>query len=678
MNRPTRTGGRWPLGLLAMVLLVSVLALPAVQASDDDALRQALLDNPHLAKSHAPLEQWREAELQKGLVTNQGDFDVTRYDLALWPSFAAESIAGIVTVTFESTIRELRHLDIDLYSHYTVSLIQGKDGTPLTFTHTDDILTINLVKAVSQGESDEVVIFYNGFPQPAGLLGMSFAQHNGEPALATLSEPYFARSWWPCKDVPDDKAEVTITCTVPSPMFVASNGRLTHAAYSNGLITYRWETEYPISTYLVSLAISHYASWQETYVSPQGQEMALSYHVFPEDEADARVDFERTPQMLDFFSTTFGEYPFIKEKYGMAEFVWEGAMEHQTMTSYGDFLITGDKFFERLVAHELSHQWWGNLMTLSNWDEIWLHEGFATYCEALWTEHLQGHQAYSDFMWSRSLNSVGFAGPIVPPWNLFGNTTYKKGAWVLHMLRGVLGDADFFQALRDYASLSSLQYGNVTSEDFEASVEATTGQELDWFFDQWLYEAGRPTYGYNWTTKPEGNQIRITLRIEQVQTHQLYSMPLDVRIQTPSETVDAEVFVTDAIHWFTWVLDEEPTGIELDPDRWVLKWTQEQLAATSAPNPPGVTQLLPATPNPFNPSTLLRFELSDPAPVRLRVYDARGRLVRVLDRGALPGGLHAVPFQAFDDRGAPLASGVYRVLLEAGDERRTRTLTLVK
>ncbi|NNM33082.1 MAG: hypothetical protein HKO53_08445, partial [Gemmatimonadetes bacterium] len=513
---------------------------------------------------------------------------------------------------------------------------------------------------------------------PAGLLGMDFTTHDGDPIVQTLSEPYFARSWWPCKDVPDDKAEVTLTCFVPTGMYVASNGQLLNVAWTPSGSYFVYQSTYPISTYLVSITATNYQGWDEPYVSPAGQEMTLEYRVFPEDVADAQVDFERTTEMLDLFSNTFGEYPFIREKFGMAEFVWEGAMEHQTMVSYGDFLITGDKFYERLVAHELSHHWWGNLMTLTDWDEIWLHEGFATYCEALWTEHLDGKQAYQDFMWDRSLNMVGFAGPIIPPYNLFGNTTYKKGAWLLHMLRGYLGDADFFQALRDYAGLSSSQYGNVTTEDFIESVEQTTGQELNWFLDQWLYVAGRPTYEYNWTSEPENGQHKVTLRIHQAQSHQLYSMPLDVRIQTASGPVDSEVFVTDSTHWVTYYLDEAPTSVTLDPDLWVLKWTQELADVTPAPFVAGETRLLPAHPNPFNPTTLLRFELGEAADVRLRIYDDRGRQVRVLEPGLLPVGPHRVPWNARDGRGAPLASGVYRVLLEAGAQWQAQSVTLIK
>jgi aminopeptidase N len=674
-------------GLTAALVLVLAVFLPwsPVHAVDPAAVLDVSPGTSHGDVSPAPtwhssrsLAELKAAEAVKATVTNQHEFDVIRYRLALEPDFANLSITGTVVIELESLTDGLQHVDLDLYQTMTVTGATVSSA-PSTFVHENDILSITLPAVANAGDAVELVVHYEGTPQPAGFMGMQFREHSGVPILATLSQPYFARSWWPCKDVPTDKAEVQIICEVPANMYCASNGELSGAFdVSPTTKLFVWEENYPITTYLVSVAITEYVGWEETYISPSGQEMTLEYQVFPEHYEAAQVDFERTPQMLDLFAGYFGEYPFIDDKYGMAEFVWEGAMEHQTMSSYGDFLLTGDKFYERLVAHELSHHWWGNLMTLSDWNETWLHEGFATYCEALWLEHVNGWAAYSEQMRRISFNGAGFAGPIIPPVAQFGHTVYKKGAWVLHMLRHVLGEDDFFAALREYAQLRSSQYANVTTEEFIESIEDSTDRELSWFFDRWLYGEGRPTYAMDWNSKTWGGRHRLTVEIDQVHAGDLFTMPVDLRVRTTSGDEDFVVWVSSASHAFTFWLDHQPTMVTLDPDNWILNRTAQNPATGAPPAASSAVTLLPAAPNPFNPTTLLRFRLDEQQPVRLKIYDTRGRVVRVLEPGTLPAGIHALPFHGVDHRGNPLASGVYRVLLEAGSSRQARSVTLTK
>ena len=243
-----------------------------------------------------------------------------------------------------------------------------------------------------------------------------------------------------------------IIAIVPEEMFAASPGKLELVAPTGDQVVYRWSSDYPITTYNVSFAISDYASWTEDYISPQGDAFPLEFHVFPEHESIARYEFERVGQMIDFFWELYGAYAFEDEKYGMAEVVLAGAMEHQTMTSYGDFFMTGDRYYEGIVAHELSHHWWGNLLTLTDWNDLWLHEGLATFSDGLWREHIDGRAAYLQFLRQRSAGCCGFYGPISPPAKLFNQTVYQKGAWMLHMLREYVGDTDFFAALQSLTS----------------------------------------------------------------------------------------------------------------------------------------------------------------------------------------------------------------------------------
>jgi aminopeptidase N len=440
-----------------------------------------------------------------------------------------------------------------------------------------------------------------------------------------------------------------------------------------------WDTTYPISAYNVSLAATNYVGWTETWRSPSGKDMEVDYRVFPEDLAKAQVDFARTTEMLDLYSELFGEYPFVDEKYGMAEFVFDGAMEHQTMSSYGQSLITGDGYFDTLVGHELAHQWFGNLVTVEDWDEVWLHEGFATYAEALWVEYDQGPEARQVFMRQHSAYQVGFWGPVSPPAPLFGDTVYQKGAWVLHMLRKVVGENDFYQILRDYAASPQLRYGTATIADFVAIAEAVTGSELSWFFDEWIYRVGRPDYEMSWRSEELGESYRVILTIRQVQDGELYRMPLEIFVDTAGGSETFTVWNDGAYQVSTMVVDSQPLDVRFDPGDWVLRWNQYPDVATGTPSlrlEP--LQLLPNVPNPFNPSTRLRFRTPGAVPVQLRILDARGRTVRSQDLGVLSAGEHDWVWRGVDANGAQVASGVYTVILQGAGTQQARRITLVK
>ena len=287
--------------------------------------------------------------------------------------------------------------------------------------------------------------------------------------------------------------------TIPSALKGVSNGLLIATIDNgNGTKTWQWRSSYPISTYLVSVAISNYVTWTDFYVPVTGgPAMPVQHWVYPEHEIAARQDFSVTVPQLEFFSNLFGEYPFVTEKYGHAIFASGGAMEHQTVTSYDFNLIRGDNRYDWIVAHEMGHQWFGDSVGPAIWNEIWLNEGFASYTEALWQEHLFGAPALRSYM--ASLDTRPFCGPVyAPTCGLFSDTVYNKGAWVLHMLRGVMGDADFFDGMRDY--VAAFEGGSATTNGFRAIMETASGQSLTTFFNNWVFSTGNPTYQWGWST----------------------------------------------------------------------------------------------------------------------------------------------------------------------------------
>ncbi|MFI5371526.1 MAG: M1 family aminopeptidase, partial [Candidatus Eisenbacteria bacterium] len=386
------------------------------------------------------------------------------------------------------------------------------------------------------------------------------------PLIWSLSEPYGARSWWPCKDAPEDKADsVDVRFTVPSALITASNGTLISATDDGVKTVSHWHERHPIATYLISIASYPYMKTLDWYRPSPADSMPIEFYNFPEELAGAAPTQAEVKGMIAAYAARLGPYPFLDEKYGHAQFLFGGGMEHQTCTSLG-------VFSEYVVAHELGHQWWGDLVTCRNFHHIWLNEGFATYMEALWAEAGGGPAAYHADL---SLKRYFGAGTVYVPdttdaGRIFDyRTTYEKGAWVLHMLRHALGDTVFFQALRQYRT--QFAYGTAVTEDFEGVCEAVSGRDLHRFFQQWVYGERYPVYRYSWTATPRPPGVDVTLTLEQTQTWQLFAMPVDVRISTD---LGDRTFVADdslAQQTFTFHVSGTPGALAIDPDEWILR-----------------------------------------------------------------------------------------------------------
>jgi hypothetical protein len=280
--------------------------------------------------------------------------------------------------------------------------------------------------------------------------------------------------------------------------------------------------------------------------------------------------------MLEFYAGLFGEYPFVDDKYGMSAFPFGGAMEHSTNSSYGYNLITGDNYYDWIIAHELAHQWWGDSVTPETWEDIWLNEGFASHSEALWFEHLGGAEAYHSYM--AGLYSSSFSGPLYDPFYLFSSTVYDKGAWVMHMLRGVMGDTGFFQGLRDWYTGHKDATGNTAQ--FQTTMEALYGGSLDFFFQQWVYNANRPRYEYGYTTADLGSgTFRNYVRIAQTQTNAgVFTMPVDLTLITSSGSELRRVWNDSDDQDFVLDTTEPLIGLLLDDADWILKGTVTEIA----------------------------------------------------------------------------------------------------
>jgi len=526
------------------------------------------------------------------IVAYQNLFDVIHYELSLSFNMTGKSIDGELIMTAEPLTDTLSLVYLNFYENmkvsqvnYTRNALESKayeTAVNADFKREKDYVIVELKDKPMKGTQFLIRIKYSGTPKTLGFDSFSFKTIYGSPTVYNLSEPNYGPTWWPSKDRPNDKALSTVRLTVPSGFTGVSNGLLRETITNgDGTTTFVWENSYPIATYLVSVVVAKFAYWEDTYTSLDGNKtMPVVYYVYPRDSTKARIDWKDTPEMIKLFAQRFGEYPFINEKYGMAEFGWtSGAMEHQTLTSMGYLLITGDGTYEHVVAHELAHHWWGDAVTLGDWNNIWLNEGFASYCEALWEEYRRGKEAYFEYMKKQDYGY--FSGTVYAPEAFIDDyrvyaTVYLKGSWVVHMLRGVMGDNLFFQTLREY--YERYKYRNATTQDFQKAAEEIYGQPLDWFFDQWVYKGkSRPKYEYSWRfedfqDQPNSGAYTVRLRLKQVQTDwDVYKMPIQVSIITEAGEREFTVFNDSREQSFLLTVDSKPKEIKLDKDGWILK-----------------------------------------------------------------------------------------------------------
>lgn len=513
------------------------------------------------------LMRWSEEPTQ-----NQLNMDAIYYDLSLEIDPDTETINGVLLGRFRVDAPEADELDLDLADGLAVTAVTI-NGAPAAYVHQNEIITITLDHTYYQDEEVEVEVSYEGTP-PGSYGAFGFDSYGGHDMIWTLSEPFGARSWWPCDDWSDDKADsVDLHITIPQGLIVASNGVLREVTHGVDTDTYYWHEGYPIATYLVSLAIYPYTVYSDYYHYAPGDSMEIQFFIFPGHVAQYYDDNAMVKDMIAFYATIYGEYPFLDEKYGHAEFLWGGGMEHQTCTSLG-------AFFETIIAHELSHQWWGDMVTCADFHDIWLNEGFAVYSEALWLEHNYGPDGY----WGK-MNSTRYYGggtiyvPDLSDWSRIFHLglTYYKASWVVHMLRHVIGDENFFDFLPAYRQ--AFEYGAANTEDLQSIAETVSGMDLSDFFQQWIYEEYYPVYAPTWENVDAGDEYELHLNIDQIQTNTvIYHMPIDIRVEV--EGGPPEEFVVDnseAHQEYILSIPGPATAVHLDPDEWILKGLQEPI-----------------------------------------------------------------------------------------------------
>ena len=557
------------------------------------------------------------ASLGSRAIDDYADTDVLHNDIDITVNISARTLSGSNTMTITSLVDGLDMFTYRLRSQYSASATV--DGTPATSTTVDTVTRrVTLPRTYNAGETFTLRIDYSGDAVSRGFGSIEFTSLGSQTLVATLSQPYFAYTWWPCKDSEfgepgdtSDKATVELSVTAPTAYTLATNGEFVSRTTSGGQATTTYQTNYPTATYLVSFALHPYRSFNETWNWSDGTQsysMPAQFLISPSsDSTNNRNAWRRSVDMLTTFSNLVGVYPFHDEKYGIYEFSFGGGMEHQTNSGQGTFN-------ESVTAHELAHQWFGDFVTCRTWSDLWLNEGWASYGETLWEEfksgtsnpaarasaiaaRVPGDITYSAYRYDTSdVNDLFSASGV-----------YHRGGWALHMLRYVIGDDAFFQTARDWLAI----YGGSSAgtEDFRALAEANSGKDLERFFNQWVYNGGYPEYTIQWNPVSVAGEPYLGVRVTQTPqatAPAAFDQPVPVRINGVD---DVRLEVSKLEQYFLVPLSSTAGSLTIDPENWLLAAASASQAFTLS-LPPKVVAVSPAPNTEAEPTDAITITLS--------------------------------------------------------------------
>ncbi len=521
------------------------------------------------------------------LMPEQAAYDIKSYDLDLRINPTEQSIKGVLTAQ-ALIVHPTAWLVLDLDPPLTVDSVAlvNPTGDPqaLSFERRAGKLWIAFPFTKQPGENVRARVAYGGkprvSPRPPWAGGFVWAQTaGGQPWIGVACQSDGADLWFPVKDHPSDEPDtVSLHFNVPEPLVVASNGSLRSVVKNqDGTQTFNWFVSNPINNYNITLNVAPYKTIQDKYTSTSGAVVPVTFWVLPEDYEKGMALVKQTQEYLRFFEEYLGPYPFRSEKVGIAQTKYLG-MEHQTIIAYGNKFKFDPDGFDWLMFHELGHEWWGNLVTASDWRDFWIHEGFQSFMDTLYLERLRGKDAYFRGMTNRmkSLRNIQPVAPresrttvqmymAGPDYVRSDGDIYGKGAVILHTLRYLIGDKPFFAALRQMAypdtSREELTNGRqvrfATTDDFQRIAETASGTRLDWFFKVYLRQPKLPRL----LSERKGDQLELRWEAPEGLP---FPMPVEVQIGNTIKRYDMPSgAVTIPI--------EAGKTVVVDPQNWVLK-----------------------------------------------------------------------------------------------------------
>lgn len=618
--------------------------------------------------------------------TPRHSYDVLNYKLNLdiYNCFktAVKSFTGSEIITFrvDSTLNSIQMNAVN--ASIVVDSVRLNGGANLAYTQNSNVLSITLDRTYNVNEVVNIYLKYHHNNISDGSFNVTSSGF-----VFTDCEPEGARKWFPCWDKPSDKATIDITVKVPSNVKIGSNGRLADSTVLADTIWYRWISRDPLPTYLAVLTgkVGYNVDivWWHKLSNPADSIPIRLYYSTGENIAPTK---NAIGNMTTIFSQLFGEHPFEKNGFAAVS-SYGGGMENQTLTTISPSWSS----VTSLISHEYAHQWFGDMITCGTWADLWLNEGFATYCEALYLEQISGYSSYKSNIIGDANGYLGgnpgwpiynpsWAITTPPSGTLFnGPITYYKGSCVLHMLRYTIGDSLFFAALKAYATDTvNFKMKCAVTDDFTAKFSSVAGQDLTWFIDQWVKQPNHPQYQNTYgISNLGGGNWRVSFKAYQTLSNTTFhKMPIVLKISftTGSDTL---IRVMNDVNnqQYVFIFNRQPTTLAFDPNNDIVLKTATLTVGinefeTGIPEKYSLTQNYP---NPFNPSTEINYELPKNSFVTLKVYDLTGKLVSTLVSEQKAAGRYRAEWNASD-----FPSGAYFYTINSGDYSETKRMILVK
>jgi aminopeptidase N len=504
--------------------------------------------------------------------TPEFSYDVTYYRTYWELNPDTFYIKGSVTTYYKPTSANFNKIGFDMNGDLTVdSVIYHNSKAGYTVDKQNDELLISFSNAAPKGIMDSVTVYYKGIPyNNSGSISQNY--HHNVADIWTLSEPYGAEDWWPCKQSLMDKADsidIYVKTTVGN--LVASNGLLVGSVKHDSSITYHWKHRYPIATYLVGVAVTNYAQYNlYAHVGPNpGDSLLILNYLYPEDSAIFYKQSLLARNAMELYVKLFGRYPFDMEKYGQAEFDFGGGMEHQTMS-----FVRSMEF--SLISHEMAHHWFGDKVTCGSWKDIWLNEGFAVFCEGQAEKYIMGDAAWQNWIntnlgeaLQQTSGSVYVEDTTSSSRIFSSGLTYSKGGYVLRMLEFMMGDSAFFSGCRSYLSDKGLAYFFANTSDLQNHFEAASGLKLDSFFKEWIYGQGFPQFNIYW--KQADNILNVHLVQNTTNASvPFFHIPVPITIKMGNKDSSFNLTATSSSQYFNIPISAKVDSLISDPDKWLI------------------------------------------------------------------------------------------------------------
>lgn len=526
-------------------------------------------------------------------------YDVLHYKIEVTLNEVLKSVSGKTTITLVPILPEIQSLKLNA-GPMEIKSISLNSKQNLAYDFDSTFLTLHLDHSYASKDTLTIAIEYFCTPKKSlTFTGPDSAYPNRRWQIWSQGEDTLNHFWFPCYDFPNDKATSEVIATVNSKFTVLSNGKLlgTKENKKNGTKTFHWKQSKPHASYLIMIAVGEYAILRDN-----AGKLPCEYYVYPDDTLNARIASRAIPSMIKFFNEKIG-FPYPWEKY--AHIILQdhfGGMENTSAITLADnwavpdARMRMDNNHESLLAHELAHQWWGDVVTCKDFRHIWLNESFATYFDPLYFEHTQGRDEFDYRLFTNQnaaldVDKTQGRKPVVSE-NSYGTNVYSRGSTILHMLRFLLGDHLFWKTINHY--ITKYQFQPVETNDFKLAIEEATGQNLYWFFDQWLYKAGYPVFDVSYSWNDSAKLLALT--VKQTQTIDsltgIFRMPVDVEITTSSSTLTYRINILQQDSTYTLPCSEQPKLVVFDKGNWLLKelnfskssdeWVYQ---ATNASNP---------------------------------------------------------------------------------------------